>query len=339
MLRISLWTAVLLATTLAFAADAAKPAPLIFTPYGTFEKVQEGWLCKAVGSSTPVLLREMKYGDILTAVDSASLADSSPIGMLQLLRTLEFDLAQTVDAKRGGASLRWGEQGTPQIFASQQSLKVLRSSVPGIEAGDVLEAIGQTAFTSMLAQVKNPLTSVVTIELRTGKSLKLVRNGLTREVVANSPAAIRLLLFDLNSGSMAPLSADLHGLNSANLQLRPGRWTLLHFWATWCAPCIEHVTDIRELSQRKDLDVLAIGFADSTEDLSAFAAKEPLIRVFAPSAELQRQLAIVSIPFDLLVNPNGAPVLVISGNMHSDQFKSRLLQFVVPEVVNPSAAP
>jgi thiol-disulfide isomerase/thioredoxin len=211
--------------------------------------------------------------------------------------------------------------------------------MPGVEAGDVLEAVGQTAFTSMLAQVKNPLTSVVTIELRTGKSLRLVRNDLAREVVANSPAAIRLLLFDLSSESKPMVTADLRGLHTANLQLRPGRWTLLHFWATWCAPCIEHVADIRELSQRKDLDVLAIGFADSAEDLSAFAVKEPLIRVFAPSTELQRQLAVVSIPFDLLVDPNGAPVLVISGNMHSDQFKSRLLQFVVPEATNLSAAP
>jgi thiol-disulfide isomerase/thioredoxin len=313
------------------AAPTAPVTPHLFTSYGTFERVPEGWRCRSIGSTAPQLLRELKLGDVLTSIDSLKLSESTPIGMLQTLRTLEFGLANSVEVDRISIPMKWANaEAKPQLLASQTSLKVLRSSLPGVQTGDILEAIGPARFTTMLTQVKNPLTSVVTVELHPGKSLRFTRDGQAQMITAREPAVVRLLQFDVDLSAQVPTDFQLGGLNTPSVRLGDpnGRWTLLHFWATWCKPCMEHVPDIRELSHRTDLTVLAIGFADSEDQLSEVSAKLGILKSFAPNVELQRRLAIVGIPFDVLVNPNGEVVLVISGNMQPEQLKSTIVRYV-----------
>ena len=63
--------------------------------------------------------------------------------------------------------------------------------------------------------------------------------------------------------------------------LRKNNFTLINFWASWCAPCkIEHPILMR-LSQRKNLKILGINFKD----------KEPQAKIF---------LSELGNPYDLL---------------------------------------
>lgn len=41
-----------------------------------------------------------------------------------------------------------------------------------------------------------------------------------------------------------------------------GKWVLINFWATWCAPCLEEIPDLIALHQaHKDKDLVVIGVA------------------------------------------------------------------------------
>ncbi len=314
-------------------APAEKQAlrPLLFTDFGTFEKVQDGWRCKSVGSRRPDLLRELQIGDVISSIDNVKLAESTAIGMLQLLRRVEFGLADAIEASRVyDKGMKWIAPVSRQILASQYSMKVLRSDVAGIEPGDVLTAIGPSSFASMLEKVENPLAVVVTAELRPRNVLRFTRNGESREMTASESSAVRLVQFDGASAQVGLQDLFLHGVNTPDISLGSlhGRWALLHFWATWCKPCIRHLPDTRELSQQPDLTLAAIGFADTEARLAAMAAAEKDIKIYQPSPELQRELAITGIPFDVMLDPKGSAMLVISGDMPGDELKEIVTYYV-----------
>ena len=52
-----------------------------------------------------------------------------------------------------------------------------------------------------------------------------------------------------------------------------GHWTLLNFWASWCAPCRSEAPALERFwneHRRQDLTVLGINLDDNTEDAMAF---------------------------------------------------------------------
>ena len=53
-----------------------------------------------------------------------------------------------------------------------------------------------------------------------------------------------------------------------------GRTTLLHFWATWCAPCLVELPDLIELAaENSNIDILAISTDQKTADIRRFIKK------------------------------------------------------------------
>ncbi len=331
MIRIRLGVPLLVFVISALAqVQTTRVSPKVFTPYGTFERVDEGWRCNSVGNSPFVALRDLQAGDIVVSINGESLVRATPVGFLQFLRLTEFDIAENTEILRQGQRLKLGSSsGKPQIIASQNSFVVLHSSYPSIRRGDVLSALNQTSFKAMMATVTNPLTSVVNIGVSPGKVLHITRNGKLQDVSVGEPAVVRLIQFELDPAQEPP-DAEIQGLNRKDVQLfgLRGRWTLLHFWATWCAPCVRHMPDLRELATRKDLFVAAIGFADTRDRLQTAASSERLLNVFAPSPELQRPLAVTGIPFGALLDPNGHAVLVVAGDMSPEQFKTVIADYV-----------
>jgi thiol-disulfide isomerase/thioredoxin len=323
-------TSVFLILLACICAQAQEALPQhVFTSYAIFEHVQAGWRCRSVGRNVPSLLGELRVGDVLTAVDGQSLATTTPIGMLQQLRLLEFGLSDAVEVERAGVGLRWKEPSpSPQVVASQSSLRVLRSTVQGVAAGDVLESLGETSFASLLARIENPLTAVANVSVRSGKVLHITHAGEAKPISIETAATVRLVQFDVNPTQEPPQSAKLHGLNTADeaIGAMRGRWTLLHFWATWCAPCVRHLPDLRDLAQQKNLTVAAIGFADSDERLAATGALEKF-KVFSPDPVLQRELSVTGIPFDVLLDPQGRAALVLSGDMPGENLKTVVMRY------------
>ena len=57
-----------------------------------------------------------------------------------------------------------------------------------------------------------------------------------------------------------------------------GKPVILHFWATWCAPCIEEFPDLVKLARQhpNDLTIIAIAVADEIPKIKQFMKKEEL---------------------------------------------------------------
>jgi thiol-disulfide isomerase/thioredoxin len=94
-----------------------------------------------------------------------------------------------------------------------------------------------------------------------------------------------------------------------------GRFVLLNFWATWCAPCKEEMPSLNALASHfptKDLAVIPISV-----DLSGAISVRPYYKRFAldnlpvyadPTSDAMHALGVIGIPTTLLINSDGLEI-------------------------------
>ncbi len=136
------------------------------------------------------------------------------------------------------------------------------------------------------------------------------------------PAAC-LLLFALNAVSSELALKDTQGRVHHLTDYR-GKWVLVNFWATWCAPCLEELPDLAALyNAHKDTDLTVIGIAmeyPSPQVVLDFLKAHPLpYPVVLGDHKIAKQIGEVqALPTSYLFDQTGNLVSSQSGSVTRD---------------------
>ena len=108
---------------------------------------------------------------------------------------------------------------------------------------------------------------------------------------------------------------------SASLSDHAGRYVLLNFWATWCAPCRKEMPGLDALQKEfggEDFEVLTIATGRNPEGaMKKFFADVgvtslPLHR--DPKQKLARQMGVLGLPVTVLLDRDGQEIARMTGD-------------------------
>lgn len=104
-----------------------------------------------------------------------------------------------------------------------------------------------------------------------------------------------------------------------------GKWVLLNFWATWCAPCRHEMPSLDRLEQTLGGDSFAVvPVATGRNPVPAierfFAEVElehlPILR--DPTQALSRGMSVLGLPVTVIIDPEGREIARLTGDAEWD---------------------
>jgi len=111
-----------------------------------------------------------------------------------------------------------------------------------------------------------------------------------------------------------------------------GRWVVLNFWATWCAPCRKEMPGLARLANAPEGQNMAVVTVATGRNpvpaLERFlreieAQNLPVLR--DPKSQLARSIGILGLPVTIILNPEGQEVARLIGDAAWDGKDARAM--------------
>lgn len=101
-----------------------------------------------------------------------------------------------------------------------------------------------------------------------------------------------------------------------------GKYLLVNFWATWCAPCVIELPSFGKLRDRfsdNGLEIIAISLDkqrshDDIRDFLKYRGIDNFAAYYDHSGMMERQLSLRGIPTSYLLDPNGNILTIFEGD-------------------------
>ncbi|TNF58919.1 MAG: TlpA family protein disulfide reductase [Rhodobacteraceae bacterium] len=130
------------------------------------------------------------------------------------------------------------------------------------------------------------------------------------------------------------------GTTEGRLSDYRGKWVLLNFWATWCAPCRKEMPMLAELQtefggETFEVVTLATG-RNSPQGIARFFDEigvDNLPQFRDPQSAVAREMAVLGLPVTVIVDPEGREVARLLGDADwaSDSAKAILRSLIGAE--------
>lgn len=142
-------------------------------------------------------------------------------------------------------------------------------------------------------------------------------------LVALAVCALSALFWPRGNGTFKEPGGFLYdsGGRAATIGPRLAPVTLVHFWATWCPPCIQEIPALqhlaRDFSGHQDFSVLMVAVSDSSDKVRAFLGPGGDMVLFDPQWEVANRYGTSKLPETYLV-VNGSVVRKFVGMTNWD---------------------
>lgn len=174
--------------------------------------------------------------------------------------------------------------------------------------------VASLLYTALIAGANAAMAADVDIlSLREGDMKKLI--------VHETPEATSDAAFNLQDQGGTGTLADYQG-----------KYVLVNFWATWCAPCRKEMPQLNALQKEfggDDFEVLTIATGrNSPEGITKFfteAEIDSLPRHQDPKQALASQMGVFGLPITVLINPEGREIARLRGDAEWDSDSAKAI--------------
>lgn len=149
----------------------------------------------------------------------------------------------------------------------------------------------------------------------------LISGDMKKLAIHEAPKATSNAAFDL---------ADNAG--RATLEDYRGKYVLVNFWATWCAPCRKEMPQLNALQKEfggDDFQVLTIATGrNSEEGIKRFfeeAGVDSLPRHQDPKQKLASQMGVFGLPISVILDREGREIARLQGDAEWDSESARAI--------------
>ncbi|MEH6523100.1 TlpA family protein disulfide reductase [Sulfitobacter sp.] len=138
----------------------------------------------------------------------------------------------------------------------------------------------------------------------------LIAGDMKKLAVHSTPKATSSAAFDLEDDK-----------GRATLEDYEGKYILLNFWATWCAPCrkeMPHLSELQDELGGDDFEVLTIATGrNSVVGIKKFFEDTDITnlpRHMDPKQALASQMGVFGLPITVLLDPEGREIARLRGD-------------------------
>lgn len=144
---------------------------------------------------------------------------------------------------------------------------------------------------------------------------------------------ITLLLTAISKADAAPVDFQLADINGKEHRLSDyrGKWVIVNYWATWCAPCRDEMPDLEKFHQKHKGKAVVIGInmEETTDEnirefIEHFKITYP---VLLTEVERRGPLGeITGMPTTFIISPTGEMVKRLLGRLDMQEVEGYILE-------------
>lgn len=136
-----------------------------------------------------------------------------------------------------------------------------------------------------------------------------------------------------NDPADAPITFRFDGLDGETHRLTDyrGKWVIVNFWATWCAPCIHEIPELNRFYRRyreRGVAMLGVNYEELTppqikQALETFKIDYTVVYV-GENADMSAAMALLGMPTTFVISPQGALLKTWLGPVTERQLEAYL---------------